>query len=341
MKEETLTLHVAGMHCKACTILIEDALKDLPMVKEVHADLSSGSVTVTGCFGDLSREAIAERLTAPVETHGYTIAATAAPHKEHTRDLLYAIPIALGFLGVFVFLQHIGLINLISGGELSTGGVFLIGVIASLSTCMAVVGGLLLSLSATFAKEGDAVRPQLYFHGGRLVSFFVLGGVIGVLGTAFTLSTTATFVLNLLIGVVMLLLGVNLLDVFSSAKRFQFTLPRVFSRHVQQFSRMNHSLTPFLVGVATFFLPCGFTQSMQLYTLEAGGFWQGGRTMFVFALGTLPVLALMSFSSFTVAGGRHKGVFFKTAGLIVIAFALMSIVNSFVIMGVITPVFTF
>jgi hypothetical protein len=30
---------------------------------------------------------------------------------------------------------------------------------------MAVVGGLLLSMSATFAKEGDKVKPQLMFHG--------------------------------------------------------------------------------------------------------------------------------------------------------------------------------
>jgi sulfite exporter TauE/SafE len=206
---------------------------------------------------------------------------------------------------------------------------------------MAVVGGLLLSMSASFAKGGDSVRPQTLFHVGRLVSFFVLGGVIGAIGTAFTLSTLATFVLNLLIGMVMLVLGVNLLDVFHGARRFQLSMPAFFGRHVQELTKANHSLTPLLVGVATFFLPCGFTQSMQLYTLSAGSFLAGGLIMFVFALGTLPVLAAVSYSSLSVAKSPHKGVFYKTAGLIVIAFALMNIVNAFVIMGYIPPLFTF
>ena len=83
---------------------------------------------------------------------------------------------------------------------------------------MAVVGGLVLSMSATFAREGDKVRPQILFHTGRIVSFFILGGVIGALGSAFTLGPTGMFVLGLLVGIVMLILGINLLDVFPWAQ---------------------------------------------------------------------------------------------------------------------------
>ena len=36
-----------------------------------------------------------------------------------------------------------------------------------------------------------------------------------------------------------------------------------------------------------------------------------------------------------------KGVFFKSAGLIVIMFALFNLINSFVIIGFINPVFNF
>ena len=81
------------------------------------------------------------------------------------------------------------------------GTAFVIGVVASLSSCAAVVGGLLLSMSATFAREGDKVKPQLLFHIGRILSFFVLGGIIGVIGSAFTLNTTTSFVLGLIIGI--------------------------------------------------------------------------------------------------------------------------------------------
>ncbi len=333
--------HVQGMHCKACTLLIEDALGKLPGVVSVHAHLGENTVMVTGNFEDNDTAKLAEKFTLPIQDHGYTLSVEKNGLRTVTRDFTYALPIAALFIGAFILIQKSGIVHWVNGSELGYGAIFLIGVIASLSTCMAVVGGLVLSLSASFAKGGDAVRPQSLFHIGRLVAFFILGGVIGTVGTAFTLSAMATFILNFIIGVVMLILGLNLLDIFTHTRRFQFSLPAIFGRHVRELTTMNHTLTPLLVGIATFFLPCGFTQSMQLYTLSSGGFVAGALTMFVFALGTLPVLAAMSFSSLSVAKSPHAGVFYKTAGLIVIAFALMSIINSFVVAGFIAPVFNF
>lgn len=179
------------------------------------------------------------------------------------------------------------------------------------------------------------------FHGGRIVSFFILGGVIGAVGSAFTLSTSLTFILSLIIGIVMLILGINLLDTFNWAKKLQPSIPKFIARHAHGVSKMNHMLTPLLVGIATFFLPCGFTQSMQLYTLTTGSFLKGGLTMLSFALGTLPVLALVSFSSFSVKNSSKSGVFFKSAGLVVIIFALFNLINSLVVIGVIPPIFNF
>ncbi len=62
-----------------------------------------------------------------------------------------------------------GIVNLVDGSNVTYGTAFTIGIIASLSTCMAVVGGLVLSMSTTFAKTGDRVKPQMMFHVGRLV----------------------------------------------------------------------------------------------------------------------------------------------------------------------------
>jgi sulfite exporter TauE/SafE len=156
----------------------------------------------------------------------------------------------------------------------------------------------------------------------------------------FTLTSGSMFVLGLIIGMVMLVLGLNLLDVFHWTKKLQPAMPKFISKHAYGLSKLNHSVVPFLVGVTTFFLPCGFTQSMQIYTLSTGSFIKGGLTMLAFALGTLPVLALVGFSSFSIRDSK-SGIFFKTAGLIVIAFALFDIINSFVAAGFIPPIFNF
>lgn len=335
------TFHVHGMHCNACTLMTESELGDLPNVTHVKANFKKHSVEVVGDFGSKTLEQIAEELTIPLKPHGYTISIERQVKEKKWADFKIAIPIALAFAVLFVVLQKIGLVNLVNAGNVTYGTAFVIGIIASLSTCMAMVGGLLLSMSATFAKEGDRVKPQLMFHGGRIVSFFVLGGTIGVIGTAFTLNTSATFILSLIIGLVMLILGLNLLDVFPWAKRLQPGMPKFIAKHAHGVSKLNHTLTPLLVGVATFFLPCGFTQSMQLYTLTTGGFLKGGLTMLSFALGTLPVLALISFSSFSIQNSSKAGIFFKSAGLIVIMFALFNLVNSLVVIGLMPPIFNF
>ena len=338
---QTYKLHIQGMHCNACILLTESELQDHPKVSSAKSNLSTHTIEVCGDFGDTALHNIAEELGQLLTKHGYTLSAEKKEQPVRWADFKIALPIALAFLTLFIALQKMGIVNLVNAGNVSYGTAFLIGIIASLSTCMAVVGGLVLSMSATFAKEGDKVKPQLLFHSGRLLSFFLLGGVIGAIGANFALNTYATFVLCMFIGIVMFILVINLLDVFPLANKLQPTMPKFLSKNALEVSKLNHTLTPFLVGIATFFLPCGFTQSMQLYTLSTGSFFNGGLTMLSFALGTLPVLAIISFSSFSIQNSAKSGIFFKTAGLIVILFALFNTINSLVIIGVLPPIFNF
>ena len=341
MANKTYTFHVNGMHCNACIGLTESELGDLPEVSKAKSSLATHSVEVTGDFGDKAPEHIARDLSEVLKPHGYTLSLEEQKYSVQWSDFTLALPMAGAFIALFIILQKLGIVNLVTGSDVSYGTAFVIGLIASVSTCMAVVGGLVLSMSANFAKEGDKVRPQVLFHIGRLVSFFILGGVIGALGSAFQLGTTGTFVLSVLVALVLLILGINLLDVFPWAKKLQPTMPSFIGKRVHGLKNVNHTLTPLLVGVATFFLPCGFTQSMQIYTLTTGSFWTGALIMFTFALGTLPVLSLLSFSSFGVHKKAQSGVFFKTAGLAVIFFGIFNLINALVAAGFIPPLFSF
>jgi sulfite exporter TauE/SafE/copper chaperone CopZ len=337
---KTLTLHVTGMHCSACPVLIESELADLPEVSKTRASLKHHTVEVTGEFGDKTSQHIARDLTEVLREHGYTVSTEKQRHSINWKDFTLAVPIAGAFIALFIILQKLGIVNLVTTADVTYGTAFVIGLIASVSTCMAVVGGLVLSMSANFAKEGDKVRPQMFFHVGRLISFFVLGGVIGTLGAAFQLGATGTFVLSFVVAIILLILGFNLLDVFPWAKKLQPTLPSFIGRHINELKNVNHTLTPLLLGAATFFLPCGFTQSMQIYTLTTGNFWTGALTMSAFALGTLPVLALLSFTT-SIQSKARSGLFFKSAGLVVIFFAIINLQSALVAAGIINPIISF
>ncbi len=338
---KTYLFHIKGMHCKACILLTESEVAELPGVASVKSSLKSHQIEVHGDFGDKSETQIMDTLNGVLTKHGYTVSIEKTVHTIKWSDFQVAIPIAIAFIALFILLQKLGIVNLVGGSEVSLGTAVIIGLIASVSTCMAVVGGLVLSISASFAKEGDKVRPQILFHIGRLVSFFILGGFIGILGSSFQLGATSTFILGLIVGIVLLILGLNLLDVFPSLKKLQITLPGFIGKRVHGLRNINHTLTPILIGIATFFLPCGFTQSMQIYALSSGHFWTGALIMFFFALGTLPVLAILSFSSLSIHGKLQSGIFFKTAGIIVIFFGVFNLLTSFVAAGFIAPLFNF
>src|SRR3989338_9730047 len=240
--QKTYKFHVNGMHCNACVALTESELAEVKEVLRVKASLKDLSVEVTGEFGDKTAEHVADDLSEGMKPHGYTLSLEPFDKlRVKWSDFNIAIPIAVGFIGLFILLQKLGIVNLISASHVSYGTAFVIGLIASMSTCMAVVGGLVLSMSANFAKEGDPTsasslrsadygasqgRPPILFYVVRVASFFVFGGVIGALGSAFQLGATGTFVLSFIVAIVLLILGINLLDIFPWAKKRQPTMPK-------------------------------------------------------------------------------------------------------------------
>ncbi len=333
---KTYTFYVHGMHCQSCTLLTESTLGEIQGIESVRATLASNTVSVTGDFGTQSDAEIAEAFSDLLKPHGYTISLSPPLTQSSWRDFNRAIPLAAVIILAFLALQKSGVLNAVSIGEMNYASAFLIGIIASVSSCMAVVGGLVLSVSANYAKGGNTFFPQLSFHLGRIIAFFLLGGLLGAIGSIFELSLNATFVLNLFVALVLLVLGINLLDLFPTVKSWQITMPKIISKQMNRLKTLNHTLAPALLGAFTFFLPCGFTQSMQLFTLTTGDFFTGALTMFVFALGTLPVLALLSFGSFGAKSATQKSLFFKTAGLVVIFFALLNLLGALALKGI-TP----
>lgn len=337
----THTFHVRGMHCASCVALIEHELTGYRGVHEVRASLSSRAVTVTGDFGSESLEALAESLSVPLAPHGYALLREEERHLSRWSEFRVALPAAIAVAAAFFGLQKLGIVNLVGEGSVTLGTAALIGVIASLSTCMAVVGGLVLSLSASLARVRAPFRVHLAFHLSRLASFFVFGAALGLLGAAVRPGPVATGIFSIVIALTLIAVGINLLEVFPWAKRFQVTLPRGFGTVVHRLKARGGFLAPVLLGAATFFLPCGFTQSMQLYALSLGNAWAAAGVLLAFALGTFPVLFGISLTSSRVGVSKRRGTFFKAAGLLIVFFGVLNLVTGLAALGIIPPLISF
>lgn len=232
-----------------------------------------------------------------------------------------------------------------SGQNANLFTVVLIGVAASVSSCLAVVGGLLLSVSAkwseTHQNQTPIVRlwPMLVFNLGRLIGYFVLGGLIGQIGRQLTLSIGTTGVITVAMSIVMLALGLNMLHILPK-KYCTIPLPRSLWKRIQTLSASRNPLMPLLLGALTFFVPCGFTQSMQIVALGSGSFLAGGMMMLAFAIGTLPSLLGISIMSSFVQGNSAR-TFFTVSGTLVVLLGLSNISNGLTLAGVRLPTLNF
>lgn len=332
---KTYTFHVSGTHCASCKIFIEDTLNEQIGIERASVDLKNETVSFDTTLNE-SQHKLAEMLTEKIKHNGYTLSVEKKAKEKNNQGVIWqALPIGLGFLILFFLLQKSGILNLGLGGEISPVTSFIIGLIASVSSCLAIVGGLVLSLSAKISQDNVSdTKTFTLFHAGRLVSFAVLGGVLGAIGSAIGINFTFTAILGILASVVMLLLGLNLVGVFEKNK---IALP---SGMFNFFRRIEHkTFTPLVLGFATFFLPCGFTQSMQVQALSSGSFMSGLIIMFAFALGTLPMLLLLSFGSASFAHGKHAPLFFKSAGIVVIGLGLFALLAGLAGLGIINPLF--
>ncbi|MCX6779702.1 MAG: sulfite exporter TauE/SafE family protein [Candidatus Magasanikbacteria bacterium] len=329
----TLKVPIRGMHCASCEILIGESVRKVPRVAEVRVDQHRGLATIQYHGEPPSGEAIRQA----VQDAGYDVGQKdklpwISTNPRDYKDLLRAAGI---LFVIYLIAKWLNLFSLDVGAQ-NTGVIvaLFVGLIAGVSTCMALVGGLVLSLSARHAElhpeatTFQKFRPHIYFNIGRIVGFALLGGFVGLIGAAFRPSSNILAFLTVVIGGVMIFFGLKLVEVFPILKDKSITLPsgvaRLFGLHkeVKEYSPKSSMV----MGALTFFLPCGFTQAMQLYAVSTGSFWQGMAIMTLFAVGTAP--GLLGVGGLTsIFKGRKARIFFMTAGLAVIILGWINIVN--------------
>jgi sulfite exporter TauE/SafE/copper chaperone CopZ/plastocyanin len=324
---EEFVYYVKGMHCASCELLIEKELLKIKNIRSVEASVSKGTVRIV-YQGERPK---IQRLNSIFKKYGYTFFEKPI-NLEKTNYFTNILLPAVLVIFLFFALKNsplASLVNVTSSSSLPT--FFFFGLFAGFSTCAALVGGLLLSLSKQwgqiYAREEKfliKLQPYLLFNLGRILSFALLGGIIGLVGAKIKFSLGFTAILILLISLLMVALGLQMLGV-KYFQKFQITLPRFITRKIADEKNFQGKFMPILLGAFTFFLPCGFTLTAQSLALISGSFWQGAAIMFFFALGTAVGLLAIGFSSVKFLEKPHLSKkFLKVAGTLVLFFTFYS-----------------
>jgi len=318
-----------GMHCRSCEILIQDKIKE-NIGADAKTSYKTGEVSIN------SNETIdTEKLNKIFKNDGYYFSKNTSNVKPATKQsVLTAIGIALMIGSLFFLLSKFGLA---SGFQISPstalGGFFLFGLLAGSSTCAALVGGLVLSMTKRWSKyQSSPFNVNLLFNVGRILTYAFFGYILGSFGSFLQFSASITLILTLAVVLVMIAMGLKMIG---------FNVLNMLIPNTPAIRNIPHSLSklgpiePLALGAITLFLPCGFTFATQTAAIASGDPIKGMLMLGIFALGTSPVLMLIGLSSRkALSNPRYASLAGKTAGVLVILFALQMVNSQLNVLGV-------
>jgi sulfite exporter TauE/SafE len=150
------------------------------------------------------------------------------------------------------------------------------------------------------AVPGQSLIAKVLYNIGRAITYAVMGLLIGIIGQGFSLAGYQQ-TLSIIVGAAMLLIVV-----FTKYKHFDLPLSGaisklwIFSKNKLTPLFKSESLgAPFLIGLINGLLPCGLVYAALFAAVAMGGMLESSLYMFVFGLGTTPLLiALAVFGNF-------------------------------------------
>jgi len=343
---KTKKIYITGMYCVNCEKLLSAEFKKVSGVGDVRVSRKDNSAEIR--YGE--KEPEFSELKSVAGKFGYKVYEDEEdifhdPKKIPWREWVESVLILLALLWLYGLFREWGVTDKIdfNHSNITYGISFLIGLTASVSSCLAVVGSVVIAFGEKYKCSGGgffscAVKPNVLFHAGRLATFFMLGGVLGMLGGEINITGKFIATYSIIVAVIMAWLGLNILGILPSLSAVGLRLPQKLTGNWEKLKASEHALAPLFLGGLSFFLPCGFTQSMQIFALASGNFLTGGLNLFIFALGTLPVLLILGITA-SWTRSRKVAVMQKVAGFLILIFAFSIFNSGFALKGVNNNIF--
>jgi sulfite exporter TauE/SafE len=173
-----------------------------------------------------------------------------------------------------------------------------------------------------------------------VISYTIVGGIVGALGSVISFSGAAKGLVAVIAGVFMVIMGLNMLNLFPWLRKFNPRMPKIFAKFFT--GKINHQKTsnsPLYVGLLNGLMPCGPLQAMQLYALSTGDPVQGALSMLAFSLGTVPLMfGLGAISSFL--SKKFTGKMMTASAVLVLILGVMMFSNGMSLSGIALPAFS-
>ena len=322
----TIYVKIKGIHCQNCETTIQKTLLKLPRVKEV---------TIKNFIAYITYE---EPLTKPeiiqtITQAGYITKPSYISN--NLKDLEKTSNLKQSFLILTIIILIVSLTYKIFGfnilnviptidSNITYTMLFLTGLLTSIH-CVSMCGAINLIAILNQNSQNRFERP-LKYNLGRLISYTILGGIAGLLGSILTINNIISGIIITLAGLAMFVMSLEMLGLFR-IPRIKFLTPK-----------HKKSSNSFLIGLLNGLMPCGLLQAMQLYALSTSSMIKGALSMFLFGLGTMPLM-LLTGVIFTNLKGKNKILINNIASVLILVLSLLMLNRGLVALNINIPAF--
>ncbi|MBP5660326.1 MAG: sulfite exporter TauE/SafE family protein, partial [Lachnospiraceae bacterium] len=170
-----------------------------------------------------------------------------------------------------------------------------------------------------------------------VVSYTAIGFILGLVGmiigggTSIGIPYMFQGILKILAGLMMVIMGINMLGIIPGLRRFTIRPPKEITRLIG--SKRKNAAGPFAVGLLNGLMPCGPLQSMWIVALASADPFKGALSMLLFSLGTVPLM--LGFGSFaTMLSKKFSRQVMKAGAVLVVVLGLSMISQGGALSGI-------
>jgi sulfite exporter TauE/SafE/copper chaperone CopZ len=332
MAIQTIEFRVKGMQCPGCETVIEEAVGPLEGVEKVAADYARETVEVRF---DPAKTKMPEIFRA-IEAKGYQCVLGKRPPSVRQVIgkwllLLFALAGAWAILRWGPQLaERLHLPEL--SREMGYGLLFLFGFLTGFH-CIGMCGGFVLAYAARDAAQGkhSYVFSHLSYALGKTLSYTVIGGFFGLLGSAVAFTPFLRGLAAIVVGLFLVLFGLNMLRLLPHFRWLGFRMPSLLTRLLRE--EIKRHSTPFALGLLNgLMIACGPLQAMYLLAAGTGSPLEGAKLLLVFGAGTLPV-PLVFWMLASLMSKQATTWILQASGMVVIAFGLVMMNRGLAVTG--------
>ena len=216
---------------------------------------------------------------------------------------------------------------------MSYGFLFIVGLLTGFH-CIAMCGGFVIGFTARDAQENEKATLSPVIYGlGKIVSYTVIGGIFGWLGAIIAFTPLIRGIVGITAGVLLVIYGINLMNFIPWLRRLWIKPPGFVLNWMGKKNQKSSPIRPLMVGLLNgLMIACGPLQAIYILAAGTGNALEGAKLLFIFALGTLPVMIGFGYLT-TLISHKMTGRLFKVSGVLVLLLGLVMLNQGLVLTG--------